>query len=222
MNSRVLIEARKILNLILEKNEDSDDESKDKDTDTEEDSENNQDSNDEQEETELDVKEESEESEENDETEEDEEEPEVEITTSVEDKIRLSKEIDSELEAVLGDFEMRALKSSVLNLENKFNKNSIKYLIYEEKESDEELDFDINRFTSDVARLIKNYTSLLDMEAIIYMKSKQFLTDKYGTETAEEFMEILQKRHNVDFMKDEPGLENPVAVTGAGGSGGGI
>jgi len=157
--------------------------------------------------------------EEEDAEEEPEEPEEVEVETSVEDKIRLDKNLDDELEAVFTDFETRARKTAAMKAESKL---SIYRLMFEQEESDEE-EFDLDRFASDTARLIKNYDTLLDMEAIIYNKAKQYLTDKYSTEVASSFKDILVNRHGIDAFEDEPESEAPIAVGAAGeGGGGGI
>lgn len=151
--------------------------------------------------------------------EEPEEPEEVEVETSVEDKIRLDKNLDDELEAVFTDFETRARKTAAMKAESKL---SIYRLMFEQEESVEE-EFDLDRFASDTARLIKNYDTLLDMEAIIYNKAKQYLTDKYSAEVASSFKDILVNRHGIDAFEDEPESEAPIAVGAAGeGGGGGI
>jgi hypothetical protein len=152
-----------------------------------------------------------------------EEEPEEEeppIETSIEDMIRLEKSFDSELEAVFNDFEVRARKSAALGIDES-RMLTIAGILKEE--SDYEEKFDIDQFAADTARLIKNYTTLLDVEAIIYNKAKQFITDKYDKETAGKLKDILITRHGVDFMvDDEPFIEEPIAVVGSSGGGGGI
>ena len=82
---------------------------------------------------------------------------------------------------------------------------------------------DLDQFASDVARLINNYSNLLDMEAIIYIKAKQFLLDKYGEDIAKQLRKVLTDRHGIDFMEDDPSLDAPLAVgaSGEGGGGGG-
>lgn len=152
------------------------------------------------------------------EEEEEEEEEELPIETSVEDKIRLQDTLDDEINAVFGDFETRARKSAALSVESKWH-SGLSVLLSEEKDDADQLD--INQFAADVARLIDNYSTLLDMEAIIYIKAKQYLLDKYGEDTAKQLRDILSNRHGVDFMEDEPGLDDPIAVVGQGGGGGG-
>lgn len=153
------------------------------------------------------------------EEEEDEEEDDEEVETSAEDKIRLQDTLDNELEAVFGDFEVRARKSAALQNESK--KYSLAYRLLKEEAEQE---FDVNQFAADTARLIKNYQNLLDMEAIIFNRAKQYILDKYGDTMLDQFRDILIQRHGVDFIKDESTLEAPVAVgaVDSGGGGGGI
>jgi hypothetical protein len=81
-------------------------------------------------------------------------------------------------------------------------------------------------FSEDVARLINNYDSLMDMESIIFNKAKEFLMTKWGKEVAEAFSEILKVRHGWDFDSEIDALEDievaaPLAVGASGGDGGG-
>ena len=94
------------------------------------------------------------------------------IDTTVEDKIRLKDNIDVELDAVLADFETEALKSAAINKQKlqresynrKYNKYCIsRYLLENEinNNKNNKPDFDIDRFSFDIARLMKNYQKIL-------------------------------------------------------------
>jgi len=61
--------------------------------------------------------------------------------------------------------------------------------------------FDIGYFTSEVARYIKNYTTLLDIEGMLFNKAKQFLMSQFGEETSEQFSEKLSLEHGIDFTE---------------------
>lgn len=196
----------RISRLLFEKEGDEDEATDEEDEDTEEESDSDADST---------ADEEAEE-----ETEDEEDGEEVPVETSVEDEIRLKDKLDTELSSVFTGFETRARKKASLAVESK--RFSIMSILREESEPGADQDFDLDQFADDTARLIQNYDSLLDMEAIIYNKAKQFLTDKYGSEVASALREILVDRYGIDFMEDEPGLEEPIAVVGAGGGGGGV
>ena len=196
----------RISRLLFEKEGDEDEATDEEDEDTEEESDSDADST------------ADEEGEEEPETEENKEE--TPIVTTVEDEIRLKDKLDTELSSVFTGFETRARKKASLAVESK--RFSIMSILREESEPGADQDFDLDQFADDTARLIQNYDSLLDMEAIIYNKAKQFLTDKYGSEVASALREILVDRYGIDFMEDEPGLEEPIAVVGAGGGGGGV
>ena len=43
------------------------------------------------------------------------------------------------------------------------------------EQDDYEEQIDLDRFTSEVARLVKNYTSLLDMEKMLVSKAREFV-----------------------------------------------
>lgn len=154
------------------------------------------------------------------------------IETSTEDKIRLKDSIDDELQAVFMDFESDALKSKKINTDIVESKRlSLKKVFLlefsdpntegdqSEEKAEDDADkgessskIDINSFAADVARLIKNYDSLLDLEAVIFNKAKQFLLDKYNDATYREFKDIIVDRHGIDFLEDKQKMEDPVAV----------
>ena len=118
--------------------------------------------------------------------------------------------LDGEIEAVLIDFETAARKSAV-------SESSSIRLIYEVEE-----ELDLDSFTSDVARLVKNYDNLIDMEALLINKSKDFIQARYGEEAVSQFVDKLEKSHDIEEPKDMAPIptisQTPFAV-GAGTAG---
>lgn len=126
------------------------------------------------------------------------------------DSLENVESIDSDIEAVLIDFETSARKSAV--------QESSTRVIYESEES-----FDVDSFAADVARLVKNYDNLLDIEGMLVNKSKSFLSDRYGDEVVSAFVDRLESQHDIEEpTSGDPipstDLETPLAV-GAGASG---
>jgi len=174
-----------------------------------------------------------------------EEEEEV-VAIEAGDEVRLGKQFDIALDSILQDYEVNALKSAQIHViakeevvedvvtdsTNEWYSRNLSDLLFEQEEPatvEEEIvsenELDIELFSSDVARLIMNYQTLMDMESIIFNKAKEFLMIKYGEEVAEAFAEILRLRHDLDFDSEIEELEDievaaPLAV-GAGGGGGG-
>ena len=141
---------------------------------------------------------------------EEEEEEEVEKLTPSE-TMSLGKSVDDALQGVFVDYEAKARKSAQLQKESRYSLR--RYLL-------ESADIDIDTFTADVARLVMNYDNLLDMEAIIINKAIQFLTSNYNEEAAEEFLELLDIKHDISIGEEEEVPER-LAVGASGGSGGG-
>ena len=141
---------------------------------------------------------------------EEEEEEEVENLTPSE-TMSLGKSVDDALQGVFVDYEAKARKSAQLQKESRYSLR--RYLL-------ESADIDIDTFTADVARLVMNYDNLLDMEAIIINKAIQFLTSNYNEEAAEEFLELLDIKHDISIGEEEEVPER-LAVGASGGSGGG-
>lgn len=149
--------------------------------------------------------------------EEPEEPAEKEIELEPEDMFAVGKEIDNSLEAVLQDYETRALKSAALDNQVTERKKMSLLIILESPDSSAPK-IDIHQFASDVARLIKNYQYLLDIEAVIFNKAEDYLLDKYGELIATDFVDVMQSEHGLDFGKGKIEKEQHYAVTGTPGN----
>ena len=134
-------------------------------------------------------------------------------------KMKLGKVIDDDLEALLVDFETEARQSKKIENEDLGEGLSLSRALFESAYSEE---IDLERFTSEVARLIKNYDTLLDMEDMILSKAKSFIIARYGEEAASEMENSLADNHDIEIVtpsaKPEREEEAPIAV-GAGPTG---
>ena len=148
------------------------------------------------------------------------------------DEISLGKSVDNELEALMIDYETQALKSAQLqnstaaefdevvqDMKQEWYKKPLGDLLFEQDEppaSYEGPAIDLEKFTSDVARLVMNYQSLLDMEALIINKAKGFLKAKYDQEHVDKFEEILDVRFGVTIGAEERESEAPESPAAIG------
>lgn len=136
------------------------------------------------------------------------------------DSEKLGKAIDDDLEALLVDFETQARKSKQIEDEQVSESLGLGFLL----EADYAEEIDIERFTSEVARLIKNYDTLLDMESLIMSKAKSFISSRYGETAVTDLEGSLADNHGIEIEEPPPPPENdfeaPVAV-GAGTPAGG-
>ena len=98
-------------------------------------------------------------------------------------------------------------------------------LLFEEKvENPNAEEFDMHFYAKEVARYIKNYETLLDMEGMIFNKARQMLLNQFGKEAEDEFVELLDKVHDLGFGENDSslsiaGANQPLAI-GAAASGG--
>ena len=134
--------------------------------------------------------------------------------------MKLGKVIDDDLEALLVDFETEARQSKKIENEDRVEESlSLTRALFE---SSYEEEIDLERFTSELARLIKNYDTLLDMEDMILSKAKSFIIARYGEEAATEMENSLADNHDIEIVvpSDKPASDEevPVAV-GAGPTG---
>jgi hypothetical protein len=125
-------------------------------------------------------------------------------------------QIDNEINAVMADFESEALQVAQAQNESKNSRLSLTRALLEVEEG-EEVAIDIDNFTQNVARLIGNYQNLIDMEQVIFNKSKDFLTDKYGEEVATQLEDILATRYDIS-VEHEPDAEEAAAPAYAVGA----
>ena len=152
----------------------------------------------------------------------------AEIEVAPEDEVKLSKSIDQDLEALMIDFETQARKSQEIEEDQEEGTItvegglSLKFLL-EQEDTDYEQELDLDRFTAEVARLVKNYTSLLDMEKMLVNKAREFVITRYGKAAEKELLNILADKHDIEVVEpSEPptsDLETPVAAAaGAAGA----
>ena len=150
------------------------------------------------------------------------EEEEAEVEVAEEDRIRLGKSMDDQLQAVLIDIESEAIKSAAVQAESK----SI-LQIYLNEQSTTDVVLDTDRFAAEVARVVKNFDSFFDIEEMVLSKVRSFLLDKHGEEVAQQVEDLLAARHNIRHDEDvrheekEVDLQVPLAVGAAPGGGGG-
>jgi len=139
-------------------------------------------------------------------------EVEEDITVQPHEEAQLKNPLEAQVDAVLADFEMNALKSA------KVNESSLLFLL----EDDQRL-FDVNSFAEDVARLIYNYETLLDIEAAIYYRALAILEKNYGSDIADSFKDIMHSRHELDFgdVRSDPVKDQAPLALGSGGEAGG-
>jgi len=158
------------------------------------------------------------------------EEEEEELDVDVDEKVKLSKSIDQDLEALLIDFEAQARKSKGIETTEEegivIEHLHLGMLLEQDEDAgtayEEEIDLD--RFASEVARLIKNYTTLLDMEKMLLNKAREFVATRYGEEAEKELISQLETKHDIEIVEPdetiESDLEVPIAI-GAGTPAGG-
>ena len=147
------------------------------------------------------------------------------LDVDLEDEVKLTKSIDQDLEALFIDFETDARKSKeIAEVEPEpVEENLHLGMLLEQNEYESEID--LERFTSEVARLVKNYTSLLDMEKMLVSKAREFVATRYGEEAEKELLSLLKGQHNIDIVEPaspQSGKEfTPVAVGAGSGAAGG-
>jgi hypothetical protein len=142
------------------------------------------------------------------------EEEEEEVEVSPEEEYELTDSIDSELEALLVDFEADARKSAAVNKETV---EESRHFLFETSADD----IDLRDFAANVARLVKNYQNLIDWEKVILNKVEMFVNNHYGEETVNALFDTLDQEYGIEreTRETEEIVDAPIAV-GARGEGG--
>ena len=117
-------------------------------------------------------------------------------------------QIDNEINAVMADFEAEALEVAQMQSERKNPKLSLTRALLEAEGEEEEIAIDVDNFAQNVARLIGNYQNLIDMEKVIYNKSRDFIEDKYGAElrTPLQTFKLFTSHAISDSVSEAPAL----------------
>ena len=130
--------------------------------------------------------------------------------------------IDGEVNNLLADFEAEAVTSAEQAEElqgesvrfSNMHKHPVSKLLFEGDQP-----FDVSHFANNIARVIDNYQTLMDVEKMIFDKAKDFLEAKYGEQVAKEFEDTMEQNHQMTFVTGAPNdssAENsdtlPVAV----------
>jgi cobalamin biosynthesis protein CobT len=131
--------------------------------------------------------------------------PDTEEDSKTDDDLEVSDLVtfDSEIDKLLVDFE----KSAITNVESL---SLSKTLLEQEKR------FDVVVFTDSIARLIKNFTSLVDYEKIIIDRAEKFLSTNHDDEVSKIFLDLLADRHSIELTPAD-NIESSYAVGAASG-----
>jgi hypothetical protein len=124
---------------------------------------------------------------------------------SAEKKGSFEKSLDADLDAVFIDFESQARNAVV-------QESKLVRMLYEESDIDE---INVQDFASNVARLVKNYENLLDMEEILVSRASEFLEDRYGEEAKDKLEDELVTTHGIEVNKSTALSDNsnvPLAI----------
>ena len=151
------------------------------------------------------------------------EEQEEEAEPEVDQDLSLARSVDDELNAVFVDFEKDAIGVAEQEAASSQSMEEgippLSHILFEQEMQPK---IDLETFAGDVARLVQNYQSLLDMKAIIIQKAKDYIIKNYDDTKADEFMEVLNFRYDLNL--DAPVSDEefaPYAVGAGSGAAGG-
>ena len=147
-------------------------------------------------------------------------EPEVndELPTSSEDSL------DNKVDSFLIKFE----KESMKNVGESRLKEAFQYIFEADEEETETLEpasteapapnLNVDAFAKDVARLIDNHESLIDIPLAIYNRALSFVGKNYSKEVVDNLKDVLEKQHGLQFGPDKLQDIVPPPAKGAEGA----
>ena len=135
-----------------------------------------------------------------------EETEEEEVEPAIDETDPLGKSVDDELNALFVDFETEAIgdagtesqavDDANVEPQSENKKYSLIRILYEQEQIPP---IDMETFAANVARLVKNYDSLLDMKAIIVKKAQDYIADKYSKDFGNALLDILDLRYDISL-----------------------
>lgn len=122
---------------------------------------------------------------------------------SPKEQAELEDDIGNEIDVFLQNAEEKARNKAAFDTVQSKRRNESLRRVYKKvlKEASAD-DIDIDTYSEEVARLVKNYSTLLDIENIIINRAKAYLEKYYGEETSKAFEIALEKGY--DLKVDEP------------------
>lgn len=99
-------------------------------------------------------------------------------------------------------------------------KRSLRFL-FEAEESAPKIDIEV--YAGEVARLIQNYTSLVDVKKNVIDQAKEYLKSQFPDESeglGKQMTDLLRKQYHISLEKSEPPTDSyAIGATGGGGGG---
>ena len=138
-------------------------------------------------------------------------------------------EVEQEITGVIDQAFNDSIKSSRIKYQNesKLYRNSLVSLLLESDDSEvDPEEFDMEHFASETARYIENYTTLLDIEGMLFNKAKDMLLQRFGSkgrEVVDRFEDHMADIHGIDLTgKYSDAIPSNYAVGASGGDGGSL
>jgi len=119
---------------------------------------------------------------------------------------------------------MKATSSAEEDSESAANESlrrkSLRFLIEQE---DKKPKIDMEVYAGEIAKLIKNYTSLVDVKKNVITQAEEYLDNDFPNETdslKKQLKDLLRKDYNISLERPEAPPDSYAVGAGAGGGGG--
>jgi hypothetical protein len=124
------------------------------------------------------------------------------------------------MKAQLNKALMKATKTDDSLAVESLRRKSMRFLL----EAGDKPKIDIGVYAGEVARLIKNYTSLVDIKKNVIAQAEQYLDDEFSDESEDlkkKLKDLLRTQYQISLERPERPEESYAVGAGGGGAGGG-
>lgn len=115
---------------------------------------------------------------------------------------------------------MKATKTDDSLAVESLRRKSMRFLL----EADDKPKIDIGVYADEVARLIKNYTSLVDIKKNVITQAEKYLDDAFNEDSEDlkkKLKDLLRTKYQISLERRDPPGESYAVGAGGSGSGGG-
>lgn len=126
-------------------------------------------------------------------------------------------QLQDPIERFLVSAEQRAMKKDLAA--ESLRRRSLRFIL--EAEGADEPKLDIEIFAAEIARLIKNYTNLVDVKGNVIKRAQDYIREKYpksGIAYTEELLNLLKRHYDISLDRPESPPDAYAVGAGTGGA----
>lgn len=126
-------------------------------------------------------------------------------------------QLQDPIERFLVNAEQRAMKTDLAT--ESLRRRSLRFILEAEGADEPKLDMEI--YAAEIARLIKNYTNLVDVKGNVIKRAQDYIREKYpksGIAYTEELLNLLKRHYDISLDRPESPPDAYAVGAGTGGA----